>query len=51
VIDGALGFINSQRAALGAVQNRIESTVSNLSATSETSRPLVSRRSGRGLRC
>jgi flagellin len=35
VIDGALGFINSQRAALGAVQNRIESTVSNLSATSE----------------
>jgi flagellin len=35
VIDGALGFINSMRAQLGAVQNRIESTVSNLSATSE----------------
>jgi len=35
VVDGALGFINGLRAKLGAVQNRVESTVSNLSATSE----------------
>jgi len=34
-VDGALGFINSSRAKLGAVQNRMESTISNLSATSE----------------
>lgn len=35
IVDGALGFINSLRAKLGAVQNRVESTVSNLSATAE----------------
>jgi flagellin len=35
VIDGALGFISGLRATLGAVQNRIESTVSNLATTSE----------------
>jgi flagellin len=35
VVDGALAFINSARAKLGAVQNRVESTISNLSTTSE----------------
>jgi flagellin len=35
VIDSALDFINGSRAKLGAVQNRVESTISNLSATSE----------------
>jgi flagellin len=35
VCDGALGFINGLRAQLGAVQNRVESTIANLSATSE----------------
>jgi len=35
VIDSALQFINGSRAKLGAVQNRVESTISNLSATSE----------------
>jgi len=35
IVDGALGFINGLRAKLGAVQNRVESTVSNLAATSE----------------
>ena len=35
VIDGALAAINSQRASLGAVQNRLASTVSNLQTTSE----------------
>jgi len=35
VIDEALSFISSQRADLGAVQNRMESTISNLSNISE----------------
>jgi len=35
VIDGAMDFINGSRAQLGAVENRVESTISNLSATSE----------------
>jgi flagellin len=35
VIDSALNFVNGLRAKLGAVQNRVESTVSNLSTTSE----------------
>jgi flagellin len=35
VVDGALGFINSLRASLGAVQNRFQSTISNLSNVSE----------------
>lgn len=35
VVDGALGFVNSVRAGLGAIQNRVESTISNLSATAE----------------
>lgn len=34
-IDNALGTISSQRAELGALQNRFESTVSNLQITSE----------------
>ncbi|NVK42147.1 MAG: hypothetical protein HWE39_12980 [Oceanospirillaceae bacterium] len=34
-IDNAIGAIASQRANLGAIQNRIESTVNNLSVTSE----------------
>jgi flagellin len=35
VIDNALAFISSTRADLGAVQNRFESTISNLSSVSE----------------
>mgnify|MGYP000695448692 CR=1 FL=1 len=34
-IDNAIGSIASQRADLGAIQNRMESTVSNLAITSE----------------
>ncbi|NWO02277.1 MAG: flagellin FliC [Idiomarinaceae bacterium] len=35
VIDGALSTVNAQRADLGAVQNRFQSTISNLSNISE----------------
>jgi flagellin len=35
VVDGAMDYVNSVRAKLGAVQNRVESTISNLSATAE----------------
>ncbi|TCI05362.1 flagellin [Corallincola luteus] len=35
VIDGALAYIDSQRASLGAVQNRLSSTISNLTNISE----------------
>ena len=35
VIDAALAQISDQRAALGAVQNRFESTVTNLQTSSE----------------
>jgi len=35
VVDGALSFVNSVRAGLGAIQNRVESTISNLGATAE----------------
>lgn len=35
IVDAALAQINSQRADLGAIQNRLSSTVSNLQATSE----------------
>lgn len=35
VLDSALETINSIRADLGAVQNRLESTIANLSTTSE----------------
>ena len=37
VIDGALGFVDRQRATLGAVQNRLTSTISNLQNVSENS--------------
>ena len=35
VIDGALAQIDTQRAQLGAVQNRLDSTISNLQNVSE----------------
>jgi flagellin len=35
IIDSALGSINGIRAMLGAVQNRVESTISNLETTGE----------------
>ncbi|WP_275662415.1 flagellin [Laribacter hongkongensis] len=35
VLDAALGTINSQRANLGAIQNRFASTITNLQTTSE----------------
>ena len=35
VVDGALSQVNSIRGGLGAIQNRFESTISNLAATSE----------------
>ncbi|WP_150306101.1 flagellin [Pseudomonas saliphila] len=35
IIDGAIGMIDSQRADLGAIQNRFESTISNLQNISE----------------
>ncbi|MDH5517316.1 MAG: flagellin [Gammaproteobacteria bacterium] len=35
ITDGALARVNSLRGALGAVQNRFESTISNLSTTVE----------------
>jgi flagellin len=35
VIDSALGNINGTRAKLGAIQNRVESTISNLTTTHE----------------
>jgi len=34
-VDAALGSVNSTRASLGAIQNRFESTINNLSITSE----------------
>jgi flagellin len=35
VVDSALGNINGTRAKLGAIQNRVEATIANLSATHE----------------
>lgn len=35
VIDGALDQVNNVRAGLGAIQNRFESTISNIATTSE----------------
>ena len=35
VIDAAIGQIDSQRADLGAIQNRFQSTISNLQSISE----------------
>jgi flagellin len=34
-VDGALDFFSTQRATIGAVQNRLETTVSNVQTTSE----------------
>lgn len=35
VVDAAIGFIDSTRAGLGAVQNRLQSTISNLQSVTE----------------
>lgn len=35
IVDSGLNFVNSVRAKLGAVQNRVESTMANLQTTSE----------------
>jgi flagellin len=35
VVDGALDFVNDLRAKLGAIQNRVTSTITNLSTTAE----------------
>ena len=35
IIDGAIGQIDAQRASLGAIQNRFDSTISNLQNISE----------------
>ena len=35
VVDAAISFIDSTRASLGAIQNRLDSTISNLSSVSE----------------
>ncbi len=35
LVDGALAAVNSQRASLGALQSRFETTVSSLSTSSE----------------
>jgi flagellin len=35
IVDAALTAVNDQRARFGALQNRLESTISNLTATSE----------------
>jgi flagellin len=35
IADGALSYVNGIRAKLGAIQNRVESTISNLSTTAE----------------
>lgn len=37
IIDGALSYIDSQRAGLGAIQNRLSSTINNLSNVVENS--------------
>lgn len=34
-IDGAIAYVSSQRASMGAVQNRLEHTINNLNVTSE----------------
>ena len=43
VIDAALASVSSQRADLGAIQNRFESTISNLQTTSENVSAALSR--------
>jgi len=43
VIDGALAFVADQRADMGAVMNRFESTISNLSNVVENTESAKSR--------
>ena len=43
IIDSAISFIDSQRAQLGAVQNRFENTISNLQNISENASAARSR--------
>jgi flagellin len=43
IIDGALAKIDRNRASLGAIQNRLSSTISNLSSVSESSSAARSR--------
>jgi flagellin len=43
VVDAALETINSDRAGLGAVANRLESTIQNLMTTSENTSASLSR--------
>ena len=43
VIDSALAFIDSNRASMGAIQNRLESTISNLSNVVENNSAARSR--------
>jgi flagellin len=43
IVDSALGAVNGQRAAFGAVQSRFETTVANLSVSSENSSAARSR--------
>ncbi|WP_425319646.1 flagellin [Psychrosphaera saromensis] len=43
LIDGALAKIDRNRASLGAVQNRLESTINNLSSVSESTSAARSR--------
>ncbi|WP_283088511.1 MULTISPECIES: flagellin [Pseudomonas] len=43
IINGAISNIDSQRAQLGAVQNRFENTISNLQSISENSSAARSR--------
>lgn len=43
VIDSALSFIDSNRAQMGAIQNRLESTISNLSSVVENNSAARSR--------
>ncbi|MBU2884063.1 flagellin [Psychrosphaera sp. B3R10] len=43
IIDGALSYIDSQRAGLGAIQNRLTSTISNLTNVVENSSAARSR--------
>ena len=42
-LDSALGTINTQRATLGATQNRLEMTINNLSASYENHAASLSR--------
>jgi flagellin len=43
IVDRAIGQVSSDRAQLGAVQNRLDSTISNLSTTVENANAARSR--------